>query len=69
MPDIQVWVWRGDASGGDFMPYKVAADGPFTISMFSISSGLRSFNRLGLPPPLVNEMDPMLALMRMPSIT
>src|SRR5258708_15963138 len=26
MPDVQVWVWRGDASGGDFMPYKVAAD-------------------------------------------
>jgi len=24
--DVQVWVWRGDASGGDFMPYKVAAD-------------------------------------------
>jgi succinate dehydrogenase / fumarate reductase iron-sulfur subunit len=21
-----MWVWRGDASGGDFMPYKVAAD-------------------------------------------
>ena len=26
MPDIQVWVWRGDASGGDFMPYRVEAD-------------------------------------------
>ncbi len=26
MPDVQVWVWRGDASGGDFMPYTVAAD-------------------------------------------
>ena len=26
MPDVEVWVWRGDASGGDFMPYKVAAD-------------------------------------------
>jgi succinate dehydrogenase / fumarate reductase iron-sulfur subunit len=26
MPDVQVWVWRGDASGGNFMPYKVAAD-------------------------------------------
>ena len=26
MTDVQVWVWRGDASGGDFMPYKVAAD-------------------------------------------
>ncbi|HEY8786111.1 MAG TPA: succinate dehydrogenase/fumarate reductase iron-sulfur subunit [Candidatus Limnocylindria bacterium] len=26
MPDVKVWVWRGDASGGDFMPYKVAAD-------------------------------------------
>ena len=26
MPDVQVWVWRGDASGGDFMPYKVEAD-------------------------------------------
>jgi len=26
MPVVQVWVWRGDASGGDFMPYKVAAD-------------------------------------------
>jgi succinate dehydrogenase/fumarate reductase-like Fe-S protein len=26
MPDVQVWVWRGDASGGDFMPYKVDAD-------------------------------------------
>ena len=26
MPDVQVWVWRGDASGGDFLPYKVAAD-------------------------------------------
>ena len=26
MPELQVWVWRGDASGGDFMPYKVAAD-------------------------------------------
>ena len=26
MPDVQVWVWRGDATGGDFMPYKVVAD-------------------------------------------
>ena len=26
MTDVQVWVWRGDASCGDFMPYKVAAD-------------------------------------------
>ena len=26
MPVVQVWVWRGDASGGDFVPYKVAAD-------------------------------------------
>ena len=26
MPDVQVWVWRGDASGGDFMPYRVTAD-------------------------------------------
>ena len=26
MPEVQVWVWRGDASGGDFMPYTVAAD-------------------------------------------
>jgi succinate dehydrogenase / fumarate reductase iron-sulfur subunit len=26
VPLVQVWVWRGDASGGDFMPYKVAAD-------------------------------------------
>jgi succinate dehydrogenase / fumarate reductase iron-sulfur subunit len=26
MPDFQMWVWRGDASGGDFMPYKVEAD-------------------------------------------
>jgi succinate dehydrogenase / fumarate reductase iron-sulfur subunit len=26
VPDVQVWIWRGDASGGDFMPYKVTAD-------------------------------------------
>ena len=29
------------------VPYSVAADGPFTISMFSISSGFRLLRKLG----------------------
>jgi hypothetical protein len=34
------------------VPYSVAADGPFTTSTFSISSGLMSPTRLALPPPV-----------------
>jgi hypothetical protein len=34
------------------VPYSVAADGPFTISTFSISSGFRSPTRLALLPPV-----------------
>jgi hypothetical protein len=33
------------------VPYNAAADGPFTISMPSISSGLMSLARLGCAPP------------------
>src|SRR6476619_19641 len=51
------------------VPYSVAADGPFTISMFSMSSGLMSPKRLKFAPPLPNAVDPLLALMRLPSIT
>ena len=36
------------------VPYSVAADGPFTISTFSISSGFRSPTRLALLPPVPN---------------
>ena len=50
------------------VPYNVAADGPFTISTFSISSGLRSPTRLALLPP-VPKPEPTLLVMRMPSIT
>src|ERR1700709_2657592 len=32
------------------VPYSVAADGPFTISMFSMSSGLMSPKRLKFAP-------------------
>jgi hypothetical protein len=32
------------------VPYNVAADGPFTISMLSISSGSMSFRNDGRPP-------------------
>ena len=34
------------------VPYSVEAEGPLTISIDSISSGLRSFRRLGLVPPI-----------------
>ena len=33
------------------VPYSVAADGPFTISMSSISSGLKLFRRLSAFAP------------------
>ena len=54
------------------VPYSVAADGPFTISIFSISSGLRSFTRLGAVPPtlrlLLAPPEPLSLVMRMPSM-
>jgi hypothetical protein len=52
----------------------VAADGPFTISMLSISSGLMSPTRLGalppVPPPLPVAVEKLalLLVMRMPSM-
>ncbi len=50
------------------VPYSAAADGPFTISMFSISSGLMSLIRLGCAPP-VNRLElPTSAVMRTPSM-
>jgi hypothetical protein len=36
----------------DCVPYSVAAEGPFTISMLSISSGFRLFRKFGRPPPM-----------------
>ena len=56
------------------VPYNVAADGPFTISMFSISSGFRSPTRLGLLPPVVPPLPvaveklALLLVIRMPSM-
>jgi hypothetical protein len=50
------------------VPYSVAADGPFTISTFSMSSGLMSPSREKLLPPLPNAVEPLLADMRMPSM-
>lgn len=49
------------------MPYSVAAEGPFTISMLSISSGFRSFVRLVALPPVPGP-DPMSLVMRTPSM-
>jgi hypothetical protein len=49
------------------VPYSVAADGPFTTSTLSISSGLMSFTRLGrLPPPV--PAPPIVLVMRTPSM-
>jgi hypothetical protein len=49
------------------VPYRVAADGPLTTSMLSISSGLMSPTRLGLaspvPTPVFDD-----ELMRTPSM-
>jgi len=50
------------------VPYSVAADGPFTISMFSISSGLMSFARFGCVPPVNRFDEPELLVIRMPSM-
>jgi hypothetical protein len=56
------------------VPYSVAAEGPFTTSMFSISSGLRSPTRLGalppVPPPLPVAVEKLalLLVMRIPSM-
>src|SRR6476646_8485892 len=45
-----------------FVPYRVAADGPFTISMSSISSGVRLLRRLiGVEPA---EFAPWLVMYR-----
>src|SRR3954468_13074797 len=50
-----------------FVPYSVAADGPFTISMSSISSGLRLLRRLiGVEPA---EFAPCAVIYRTPSTT
>jgi len=50
------------------VPYSVAADGPFTTSILSISDGLRSLTRLGSVPPPV-PAPPTVLVMRTPSIT
>ena len=50
------------------VPYSVAADGPRTISMLSISSGLRSPMRLAVVPPTLIEDDPVVPSMRTPSM-
>jgi hypothetical protein len=39
------------------VPYSVAADGPRTTSMDSISSGFRSFTRLVRAPPTEREKE------------
>ena len=51
------------------VPYSAAADGPFTISMLSISSGLMSLTRLGCAPPVKRLELPTSAVIRMPSMT
>ncbi|MBK8056306.1 MAG: hypothetical protein IPK33_00035 [Gemmatimonadetes bacterium] len=53
------------------VPYSVAADGPFTISMLSISLGLMSCARLWAPPPvkMFPDSEPLSERMRTPSIT
>jgi hypothetical protein len=51
------------------VPYSVAADGPFTISMFSISSGEMSFTRLGDVPPTPTVIDADWLVRRTPSMT
>ena len=38
---VMIWITPAEASA----PYSVAAAGPFTTSMLSISSGLRSLKR------------------------
>ena len=43
-----IWITPADASA----PYRVAAAGPFTISMDSMSSGLMSLSRLPCCPPV-----------------
>jgi hypothetical protein len=51
------------------VPYSVAAEGPLTTSMFSISSGFRSPTRLALFPPVPNAFEPLLLVIRTPSMT
>ena len=50
------------------VPYSVAADGPFTISSVSISSGLMSLMRLGDVPPTPICADAELLVIRIPSM-
>jgi hypothetical protein len=51
------------------VPYSVAADGPRTTSIDWISSGFRSPTRLGVVPPTLTVLDPVLPSTRTPSIT
>src|SRR2546425_3486494 len=52
------------------VPYSAVADGPFTTSIDSISSELRSFTRLGGAHPTPQTLDERFALtMRTPSTT
>ena len=50
------------------VPYSVDAEGPFTISIDSISSGLMSLTRLGLVPPIPMLDEPVALSIRMPSM-
>jgi hypothetical protein len=49
------------------VPYNVAAEGPFTISMSSMSSGLRSLTKLVVVPPVATPTE--LEIIRTPSTT
>ena len=49
------------------VPYSVAADGPFTISMSAISSGFSTLSMLVVVPPVPSPRA--LEFMRTPSIT
>src|SRR5258708_38962163 len=51
------------------VPYSAAADGPFTTSMDSISSGLMSLIRLGFVPPIPMLEELLSAVMRVPAAT
>ena len=39
------------------VPYSVAADGPFTISMSSISSGVKLLRKPNVVPPLLGALN------------
>ena len=49
---VRIWITPLAAS----VPYSAAADGPLTISIDSMSSGLKSLSREGVCPPTPIEV-------------